>query len=86
MKITCRPLRREVAYTQLDKKDYDIGKDGMIVIDLDLGLYYRPEVGNKLLIGSTEPKCEEPVWEDNIDNVSQNSSDLRTNQMYQALL
>ena len=86
MRITCRPLRREVAYTQLSKKDYDIDKNGMIVIDLDLGLYYRPEVGNKLLIGSTEPKCEEPVWEDNIDNVSQNSSDLWTNQMYRAAL
>ena len=86
MKINCRPLRREVAYTSFNKQSHNVERDGMIVIDLDLGLYYRPEVGNKLLIGSTEPECEEPIWEDNIDNVNLNSTDLWTNQMYRAAL
>lgn len=85
MKINCRPLRKEVAYTKMDNK-YNIKNDGTIVIDLDLGLYYRPETGNKLLIGSTEPKCDKPVWEDNLDLMEMTTTELWTNQMYRAAL
>ena len=84
--IKCRPLRREVAYTSFLKKDYDIDNNGKIIIDLDTGLYFRPEVGNKLLIGSTEPECDKETWEDNIDTMSMNSTELWENQMYRAAL
>ena len=84
--IKCRPLRREVAYTQFDKKRYNIDSQGMIVIDLDLGLYFRPEVGNKLLIGSTEPECDEEIWEDDLDTMDTNTTDLYFNQMCRAAL
>jgi len=85
-KISCRPLRREVAYTQYDKGRYNIDKEGKIVIDLDSGLYFRPEVGNKILIGSTEPDCEPRVWEDDLDNMDTHNSDLWFNQMCRAAL
>jgi len=85
-KISCRPLRREVAYTQYDKGRYNIDKEGKIVIDLDSGLYFRPEVGNKILIGSTEPDCEPRVWEDDLDHMDTHNSDLWFNQMCRAAL
>jgi sarcosine oxidase, subunit beta len=84
--ISCRPLRREVAYTQYDKGRYNIDKEGKIVIDLDSGLYFRPEVGNKILIGSTEPDCEPKVWEDDLDNMDTSNTDLWFNQMCRAAL
>jgi sarcosine oxidase subunit beta len=58
----------------------------MVVIDLDVGLYYRPEVGNKLLIGSTEPECDEKIWEDDLDTMDTNNTEQWYNQMYRASL
>ena len=84
--INCRPLRREVAYTQYDHSKYNINRHGIIVIDLDCGLYFRPEVGNKMLIGSTEPECEPRVWEDDLDNMDTQNTDLWFNQMCRAAL
>lgn len=84
--ISCRPLRREVAYTQYEKGRYNIDKEGKIIIDLDSGLYFRPEVGNKILIGSTEPDCEPKIWEDDLDNMDTHNSDLWFNQMCRAAL
>jgi len=84
--IKCRPLRKEVSYTDFDKQKYNIDKQGMIVIDLDVGLYFRPEVGNKLLIGSTEPECDEKIWEDDLDTMDTNNTEQWYNQMYRASL
>ena len=84
--INCRPLRREVAYTQYDYSNYNIDRHGIIVIDLDSGLYFRPEVGNKMLIGSTEPDCEPQIWEDDLDNMDTQNTDLWFNQMCRAAL
>ena len=84
--ISCRPLRREVAYTQYDKGRYNIDRHGKIVIDLDSGLYFRPEIGNKILIGSTEPDCEPKVWEDDLDTMDTHNSDLWFNQMCRGAL
>jgi len=84
--IHCRPLRKEVSYTQFNKQKYNIDSQGMIVIDLDVGLYFRPEVGNKLLIGSTEPECDEKVWEDDLDTMDLNTTEQWFNQMCRAAL
>ena len=84
--IKCRPLRREVAYTQYDKERYNIDRHGIIVIDLDSGLYFRPEIGNKMLIGSVEPLCEPKIWENDLDNMNTCNTDLWFNQMCRAAL
>lgn len=84
--INCRPLRREVAYTQYDHDHFNIDKHGIIVIDLDCGLYFRPEIGNKMLIGSTEPDCETKIWEDDLENMNTQNTDLWFNQMCRAAL
>jgi len=40
-----------------------------IVGDLDSGIYFRPESGGRdILVGSTEPACDEPEWIDDPDD------------------
>ena len=38
--------------------------------DLDVGLYYRPQPGGTMLIGGTEPECDELHWVDDPDSHS----------------
>ncbi|MDH3784861.1 MAG: FAD-binding oxidoreductase, partial [Acidobacteriota bacterium] len=48
-----------------------------IVGDLDGGIYFRPESGGKdVLVGSTEPACDEPEWIDDPDDFDHGTSDL----------
>lgn len=64
MALTTRPMRQEVAYAPPPPEvDWCTGTEAdMIVTDLDTGVYMRPEGahGEKLLIGSIEPECDEP--------------------------
>jgi hypothetical protein len=57
-------MRQEVAYAPPPPEvDWCTGTEAdMIVTDLDTGVYMRPEGahGEKLLIGSIEPECDEP--------------------------
>lgn len=69
MTIGHRPLRQEVfvvpapAGTGLDE-------GGAFVADVDLGQYFRPHPGGSMMIGSTEPDCDELVWVDDPDENS----------------
>ena len=57
MKISTRPFRVEVAHVHPpDGVQYDAG--GMVMMDADVGVYSRPEVGNKITVGSLEPECD----------------------------
>lgn len=43
--------------------EWDYEKDGgMTFADFDVGIYWRPEVGGKILIGSIEPECDAPYY------------------------
>ena len=84
--INCRPLRIEVSYTNELDKSINIEKDGSVIIDLDLGVYFRPDIGNKFLIGATEPECDPLIWVDNLAELDEGISDQWTNQMYRAAL
>jgi len=67
MKVTTRPLRREVFIVPAgDGVDFDAS--GVMLGDEDTGVYFRPERGNNVLIGSTEPECDELEWIDDPDN------------------
>jgi sarcosine oxidase subunit beta len=70
MAIHPRPLRAEVFTAQVPT-----GlrlEDGMpFVSDLDVGLYYRPQPGGTMLIGGTEPDCDELHWVDDPDSNSE---------------
>jgi glycine/D-amino acid oxidase-like deaminating enzyme len=41
-----------------------------LVADLDVGQYFRPQPGGTLLIGCTEPECDELHWVDDPDTNS----------------
>mgnify|MGYP001826910568 FL=1 len=42
-----------------------------LVADLDVGQYFRPQPGGTLLVGCTEPECDELHWVDDPDDNSE---------------
>lgn len=74
MGITTRALRREVFVVPAPEGvDFDGG--GFMSGDIDLGVYYRPERGNNVLIGSAEPDCDELEWIDDPDDYRTSMTD-----------
>ncbi|MGH3649752.1 MAG: NAD(P)/FAD-dependent oxidoreductase [Acidimicrobiia bacterium] len=61
MNIKTRALRHEVHHVP-SPAGLDFEKDGMLVGDDDLGTYFRPEVGNHILVGSQDPECDPQIW------------------------
>jgi sarcosine oxidase subunit beta len=66
MNIKTRALRHEVHHVP-SPEGLDFEKDGMLVGDDDLGTYFRPEVGNHILVGSQDPDCDPQVWVEDPD-------------------
>jgi len=59
MTISTRPMRQEVAYVSSPPEvSWDDGGEGLVCTDMDAGVYFRPEVGGKILVGSVEPSCD----------------------------
>jgi len=67
MSVVTRPLRREVFIVPAGK-EVDFDGSGVMIGDEDTGVYFRPERGNNVLIGSTEPECDELEWIDDPDH------------------
>jgi len=63
MNISTKALRVEVAHVP-SPTGFDFEENGLICSDADIGGYWRPEVGNKILIGSEEPECDPLEWVD----------------------
>ncbi|WP_282604343.1 FAD-binding oxidoreductase [Pelagibius sp. Alg239-R121] len=63
MNIKTKALRVEVAHVP-SPDGFDFERNGYICSDADIGGYWRPEVGNKILIGSEEPECDPLEWVD----------------------
>jgi sarcosine oxidase subunit beta len=93
-RISTRPMRAEVAYLPLDAaRGSERGGVVMTSADADLGVYWRPEPGNKrILVGGLEPECDEPEFLADPDEVLQGRgpkaelSDFWTNLAYRAAL
>jgi sarcosine oxidase subunit beta len=66
MNIKTRALRHEVHHVP-SPDDIDFEKEGMLVGDDDLGTYFRPEVGNHILVGSQDPECDPQIWVEDPD-------------------
>ncbi|WP_307796018.1 FAD-dependent oxidoreductase [Amycolatopsis sp. 195334CR] len=62
--VGVRPLRQEVAHVPVPA-----GYGGPMVADMDLGTYFRGDVGGDLLVGGTEPECDPLQWTDDPDAV-----------------
>jgi len=63
MKIKTRALRHEVAHVP-SPEGYNFERDGTVFSDSDIATYFRPEMGNHLLIGSEDPPCDTKEWVD----------------------
>ena len=66
MAIGTRPMRQEVHHVPSP-----VGPDGRVlecmVGDDDTGIYFRPEAGGMIAVGSLEPSCDEQEWLDSTD-------------------
>ena len=66
MRVSSRPLRQEVHVLEAPPSfDPD---SGSLVSDPGVGVYFRPGLGGTVLIGSSEPECDELEWIDDHTN------------------
>jgi glycine/D-amino acid oxidase-like deaminating enzyme len=71
MNIRTRALRHEVHIVPApDVVDYE--HEGFHTSDGDQGIYFRPEAGNNILVGSEDPDCDPQVWVDEPDSFDRN--------------
>ncbi|HEX3591320.1 MAG TPA: FAD-dependent oxidoreductase [Pseudonocardiaceae bacterium] len=70
--IAVRPMRQEVAHVLAPEGYHPSGGVGPSVADIDLGTYFRGEVGGGLLVGGTEPECDPFQWLDDPDDANLN--------------
>ncbi len=63
MNIKTRALRHEVHHVP-SPAGLDFMESGITAADDDLGIYFRPEVGNNILVGSGDPVCDEREFVD----------------------
>jgi glycine/D-amino acid oxidase-like deaminating enzyme len=74
MNVHTQPLRHEVHVVPAPA-GYDMESDAYPTSDGDLGIYFRPESGNNILVGSEDPKCDERDWVDEPDGFERNVTD-----------
>ncbi|MBB4688723.1 NAD(P)/FAD-dependent oxidoreductase [Amycolatopsis jiangsuensis] len=68
--VGVRPMRQEVAHVLAPEGYHPPGGVGPSIADMDLGTYFRGEVGGGLLVGGTEPECDPLQWLDDPDEAS----------------
>ncbi|MFQ5407603.1 MAG: NAD(P)/FAD-dependent oxidoreductase [Anaerolineales bacterium] len=61
MKIKTNALRHEV-HTVPSPAGFNYEQDGVVAHCADVGVYWRPEVGNSLIVGSADPDCDPKEW------------------------
>lgn len=66
MAVKTRPLRHEVHHVPAPP-DSDFGNSGITTSDGDVGVYFRPEGEQHILVGSEDPVCDEREWIDDPD-------------------
>ncbi len=73
--LETRPLVREVHALDNPLRGTPRGQTLPIVGDLDAGIYFRPESGDRaLIVGTTDPPCDELEWTDDPDTARTNLS------------
>jgi sarcosine oxidase subunit beta len=76
MNIKTRPLRHEVHHVP-SPEGFNFEKNGKHTSDGDNAIYFRPEAGNTILVGSEDPECDPKEWVDNPDEYNQNVTDAQ---------
>ncbi|MGD2049263.1 MAG: FAD-dependent oxidoreductase [Chloroflexota bacterium] len=82
MKIKTRALRHEVHHVP-SPPNFNYEKKGHPVSDGDAGTYFRPELGNKIAVGTEDPECDPREYVEDPDNfVYQVSAEQFKRQVY----
>lgn len=76
MNIKTRPLRHEVHHVP-SPKSFNFETNGKHTSDGDNSIYFRPEAGNTILVGSEDPECDPQIWVDDPDEFDRNVSDAQ---------
>ena len=74
MNIKTKALRHEVHHVS-SPPGFDFEKDGVHTSDGDNAIYFRPETGNSILIGSEDPECDPKEWIPNPDEFNPEITD-----------
>jgi sarcosine oxidase subunit beta len=84
MRVSTRPMRHEVAHVPSPVRSV---KDHYtcVVGDGDAGVYMRPEIGDNMLIGSLDPKCDARDYVD-ADHYKTELTEQWTRQVWRAAL
>jgi len=61
LKVRTRPLRHEVHHVPAPP-GVAFERDGFHTNDADNGIYFRPDAGNHILVGSVDPACDPKDW------------------------
>ncbi|MFQ5436832.1 MAG: NAD(P)/FAD-dependent oxidoreductase, partial [Anaerolineae bacterium] len=70
MNIKTNALRHEVHHVP-SPPGFNFEKDGFHTSDGDLSIYFRPETGNSILVGSEDPECDPQEWVEDPDHYNQ---------------
>lgn len=70
--VSVRPMRQEVHHVGAPPRYNADGRQGPVIADLDLGTYMRSTPGNGLLVGGTEPECDQLQWLDDVEALNPN--------------
>lgn len=66
--LSTRALRQEV-HVLPGPEGSRFGDGGVVVMDADLGTYFRPQPGGTILVGGLEPDCDPMIWVDDPDEL-----------------
>lgn len=90
MNIKTKALRHEVHHVPAPE-GIDFKTDGVVASDDDVGFYFRPEVGNNVLLGSVDADCDPQEfvdpddYDESIDPDQWNTQVLRANRRIPSL-
>lgn len=76
MNIKTQALRHEVHHVP-SPPGFNFEKDGLHTSDGDNSIYFRPEVGNMILVGSEDPECDKKEWIADPDNFNRQITDAQ---------
>ncbi len=76
MNVKTRPLRHEV-HSVPSPAGFDFSRHGMHTSDGDAAVYFRPEVGNTILVGSEDPDCDPREWVEDPDDYNRSLTETQ---------
>ncbi len=76
MNIKTRALRHEVHHVP-SPEGFNYNEQGVHGSDGDNAIYFRPEAGNTILVGSEDPECDPQEWIEDPDDYNRNITDAQ---------